>query len=67
MDGLFDFLAKEKKPMVIICPEFRDEMDAPDEGAKECLLKDRMAVAARPSTSVDPQPEHGEGALPDTA
>ena len=44
MDGLFDFLAKKNKPMVIICPEFRDEMDAPEEGARECLLKDRMAV-----------------------
>ncbi|MGD0818964.1 MAG: DUF4011 domain-containing protein, partial [Methanomassiliicoccales archaeon] len=44
MDVLFDFLAKKNKPMVVICPEIRDEMDAPEEGARGCLLKDRIAV-----------------------
>ena len=27
MDTLFDFLAKKNKPMAVICPEIRDEMD----------------------------------------
>ncbi len=29
MDGLFDFLAKENKPMMSSALRFRDEMDAP--------------------------------------
>jgi DNA polymerase III delta prime subunit len=44
MDALFDFLAKKNNPMAVICPEFRDEMNAPDAGARECVLKDRIAV-----------------------
>jgi very-short-patch-repair endonuclease len=44
MDTLFDFLAKKNKPMAVICPEIRDEMDAPEEGARECLLKDRLHI-----------------------
>ncbi len=44
MDVLFDFLAKKNRPMAVICPEVRDEMDASEEGARECLLKDRIVV-----------------------
>jgi hypothetical protein len=44
MDVLFDFLAKKNKPMAVICPEIRDEMDAPDEGARECLLNEHLVV-----------------------
>ena len=44
MDALFDFLAKQNKPMIVICPEIRDEMNAPEEGARECLLRDRVNV-----------------------
>ena len=44
MDALFDFLAKKNTPMTVICPEFRDNMNASDEGARECLLKERAKV-----------------------
>jgi very-short-patch-repair endonuclease len=44
MEALFDFIAKKNKPMAVICPEIRDDMDASEEGARECLLRDRLHV-----------------------
>ncbi len=44
MDVLFDSIARKNRPMAVICPEIRDEMDASEEGARECLLKDRLHV-----------------------
>ena len=44
MDVIFDSLANKNTPMALIFPEFRDEMNAPNEGARECLLKEKIKV-----------------------
>ena len=44
MDVLFEALAKNNKSMVVICPEVRDEMDAAEEGARGCVLKEKVHV-----------------------